>query len=568
MQTLSPPPAYADRLPDTWVATDAIGRPLPTFREVGSPKANRTVGIFYFLWLGQHTTSGPHDISKFLTNSPINPTWGPEGHFHHWGEPELGYYVSEDEYVLRRHARLLTDAGVDVLILDVTNAFTYPKIVQTLCKVLQGLRSQGERTPQICFIAHSNTAATVQKLYDEVYKPKLAPELWYQWNQKPLLLANPDEVPESLRTFFTLRDSWAWTTNQAWFGNGRGKWPWLDHSPQEPGRSPTGKIEEVSVAVAEHPVSNIGRSFHNGKQPNPENIRPDQGLYFAEQWDHALEIDPPFVFVTGWNEWVAQRFIADGKGIAMQGRRLNAGESFFVDQFNQEFSRDIEPMRGGHGDNYYFQLIANIRRYKGVRPLPMPSAPQRIKIDGRFDDWGGVGPDYFDAVGDTEPRNSPGWGTAGMLKNITGRNDIRLCKVARDATNLSFAVVCTQDISPNTGEANWMTLYLDTDQNGSTGWNGYDFRVAAGKLQRWRGEDWTPVCPIKIATKGTRLELQIPRQRLGQQGRVAFDFHWADNWQTDRDIQEFSLHGESAPDRRFNYRYEEPLPVPKPRKSR
>ena len=29
----------------------------------------------------------------------------------------------------------------------------------------------------------------------------------------------------------------------------------------------------------------------------------------------------------------------------------------FVDQFDQEHSRDIEPMKGGHGDNYYYQMV-------------------------------------------------------------------------------------------------------------------------------------------------------------------------------------------------------------------
>lgn len=540
MQPPSSPPARVDRLPDTWVATDALGRPLPTYREVGPPKSNRTVGIFYFLWLGQHTTSGPHDISKLLAENPTAPAWGPEGHFHHWGEPELGYYVSTDEYALRQHARMLTNAGVDVLILDVTNAFTYPPVVQTLCKVFLELRAQGEPTPQFCFITHSKTAETIQKLYEEVYRPALAPELWYHWQGKPLLLANSDEVPEALRRVFTLRESWAWTNNQKWFGTGRGKWPWLDHTPQEPGRAPTGKIEQISVAVAEHPVSNIGRSFHNGKQPPPEQLRSELGLYFQEQWDRALEIDPPFVFVTGWNEWVAQRFIADGKGIAMRGQRLKAGESYFVDQFSPEFSRDIEPQKGMLGDNYYYQLIANIRRYKGVRPLPHPSTPKTIRIDGHFADWTGVGPSYTDPVGDPPP-------------NTTGRNDIHTCKVARDKYNLSFAVVCANPISTNTEATNGLTLFLDTDQNGLTGWHGYDYRVAGGQLQRWGGAAWATICPIKVATEGTRLELQVPRARVGQTGRVAFDFHWADNGQPDLDAQ----YGDSAPDRRFNYRFEE-----------
>ena len=48
----------------------------------------------------------------------VNPAFGPEHAFHHWGEPYLGYYVANDEWVIRKHAQMLTDAGVDVLFFD------------------------------------------------------------------------------------------------------------------------------------------------------------------------------------------------------------------------------------------------------------------------------------------------------------------------------------------------------------------------------------------------------------------------------------------------------------------
>ena len=35
-----------DTMPDTWVASDALGRVLPISAEVGASKPNRTVGIF------------------------------------------------------------------------------------------------------------------------------------------------------------------------------------------------------------------------------------------------------------------------------------------------------------------------------------------------------------------------------------------------------------------------------------------------------------------------------------------------------------------------------------------
>jgi hypothetical protein len=115
-----------DNESDTWVATDALGRKVPTFPEVPTPQADRTVGIFYFLWHGAHIQGGPFDVTKILAadpnamQKPDSPLWGPLHAPHHWGEPLLGYYLTDDEGVLRKHAQMLADAGVDVVIFDVT----------------------------------------------------------------------------------------------------------------------------------------------------------------------------------------------------------------------------------------------------------------------------------------------------------------------------------------------------------------------------------------------------------------------------------------------------------------
>ena len=44
-----------------------------------------------------------------------------------------------------------------------------------------------------------------------------------------------------------------------------------------------------------------------------------EGRNFEEQWSYALEVDPEMVFVTGWNEWIAQRAIfMDGLTLSIQ----------------------------------------------------------------------------------------------------------------------------------------------------------------------------------------------------------------------------------------------------------
>jgi len=548
---------------DTWVATDALGRKLPGFQKCGPPKEGKYVGIFYFLWLGQHSTTGPFDITRLLAENPANPKWGPRGDFHHWAEPELGYYLSNDEYVIRKHCYALTDAGIDTLIFDVTNALTYRPVYLRLCEVYRKIREQGQPTPQICFLVHSVPRRTVEKLYYNLYSKGLYKELWFQWKDKPLLLAPPGELDDTIKDFFTIRDCWAWTS-------GKDTWNWLDHYPQRYGwhKSPD-EPEAISVCAAQHPTTMIGRSFHNGKQPQHDKYKltgtEGLGLCFAEQWKRALHVDPQFVFITGWNEWVAQRFIYDGTKSHLRNYltdRMKPGDSYFVDQYNHEYSRDIEPMKGGHTDNYYYQMIAGIRRYKGVRTNPAPSEAKTIIIDGKFSDWDDVKPEYRDTIRDTIVREHPGWGKEGPYINKTGRNDIVRSKTACDDKYIYFYVETREKLT-EFSSPNWMLLFIDADQDSKSGWQGYDYAVnlqvptpkTTTLKKNTGGCGWKTTLSLDYRVTANKMELRIPRDAIGQSNKTAFDFHWADNIQNDDDIIEFSVSGDSAPNRRFNYRY-------------
>jgi hypothetical protein len=577
---------------DTWVATDALGRSLPLAEEVGPPRANKFVGVFYFLWLGQAGDAGPFDITRILVRdptairNPTNPLWGPELAPHHWGESLFGHYRSDDESVLRKHAQMLTDAGVDMIVFDVTNQLTYPRSWKALCRVFDRVKHEGNRAPQIAFLCRFWEPGKVfRELWADLYSRRLHEDLWFRWEGKPLILADPERLgtsieqgrrttPVELATGHTLgqtftvdravrgvgaeaptwarRDSavtlslWrrgakrervasrrfesvednAWlvlkpdlplppgtydlemsdpegkvgwwsdprhrgrsATGQAladgavvggarrlrietgedqtdeirrfftfrkpqpdYFAGptGPGQWGWLEVYPQHAFYRTPGIPEEVAVGVAQnaadgklsvftHPGAH-GRSFHDGKEPGPAG-QDGSGRNFAEQWRRALELDPAFVFVTNWNEWIAGRFTP--ASMPLHG----TGPVTFVDEFSAEFSRDVEPMKGGHGDNYVYQMAANIRRFKGARPIPAVE-PRPIAIDGRFDDWARVQPEYRDTIGDPVHRDHPGWGKHLHYANTTGRNDIVAAKISRDAQSVFF-FVRTRDMTTN-----------------------------------------------------------------------------------------------------------------------
>lgn len=579
---------YRDLQSDTWVATDALGRSLPGYAECGPRKENRFVGMFYFVTHNNNgAKEGPYNVTEILAADPVNPRWG--GGTHYWGEPETGYYIMKDEWMIRRHARQLVDAGVDVIILDNTNDRIYKDVFVFIADVFRKMRAEGEKTPQIACLASQNS---VMQLWDEIYSRGLYADLWFRWKGKPLLMFGQhiigdrqlmDDVrfPKEITDFFTIRQSWAWTTLK-WYDNGHDEWPWVDHYPQSVGwhESPD-RPEYVPVAVAQHPLSNIGRSFKDGVEPerNEYDVTPvtDRGLYFDQQWQRALEVDPEFVFVTGWNEWTAGQMTRTdpdyeqemkkwdffpGAKCGKGGREVRMGEGYFIDQYNQEYSRDIEPMKGGHSDNYYYQLVANVRKYKGVeRPEPV-GAPVTIDMEGDFDQWRWVKKSYYDHVGDVTHRNSPGNFAAGPYINETGRNDIVESKVARDDDYVYFYVKTADALTPHT-DPYWMLLFIDADKSHETGWEGYDLLVNAefkndrtSTVKTYDGESWSGSKGVVFRYEGNEMMVRVPRSYFGS-GKLAFDFHWADGIQKLGDIEEFFLNGDQAPSRRANYRFEE-----------
>lgn len=573
---------------DTWTATDALGRALPGFDECGPRKGNRVVGMFYFVTHNNNgAKQGPFDVTKILAADPEHPKWG--GGTHYWGEPEAGYYIMKDEWIVRRHARQLCDAGVDLIVLDNTNDHIYEDVFRFIADVFRRMRAEGEPTPQIACLASQKS---VELLWDKIYSRGLYADLWFRWKGKPLLLfgqhvtgnrqqVNDVRFPKAITDFFTIRQSWAWTTLR-WYDDGHDEWPWVDHYPQSVGWSESpDRAEYVPVAVAEHPLSNIGRSFHDGVQPETDryDVTPDtdKGLYFAEQWSRALEVDPEFVFVTGWNEWTAGQMTRrhedydeemrqwdffPGANCGKGGRKIEMGESYFIDQYNQEYSRDIEPMKGGHGDNYYYQLMAAVRRYKGVAE-PVAAGPERtIDLNGGFDQWKQVENSYFDHVGDTYHRDSPGNFAAGPYVNRTGRNDIVESKVARDDRFVYFYVRTADPLTPHTDPL-WMLLFIDADGDHSTGWEGYDLLVNESLhdgrrtgVRTYGRDDWGKPATIDYRYEGNELMVAVPRKFFGS-GKLSFDFHWADGIQKLGDIDEFLLNGDQAPSRRANYHFEE-----------
>ena len=410
---------------DTWIASDALGRVMPTATDAPlRTDKPRTVGIFYITWhdegkFGLHSPYGG-DVTRTLQEAPearldaYHPAW--KEWSLHWGEPEAGYFLSQDRWLIRRDLSMLSDAGVDVLILDVTNAVLYWDEWNVLFDEMQKMRALGNPVPQFCFWAfNGNVVSVVNQLYERIYKKCIAQDFWFKWQGKPLLLYNaePDHdangggynngsYPQEIYEFFTLRNMWwgyyEWGghryvgTEDSWsFGYEMNDKRVADMKPIDLASRHQGRLEEMAVTPAQHPISITGKSWRRETQEPTLNQYdlPDSayvpwlgktvnhpegyGIYFQDRWDEALSVDPDFIYINDWNEWTAGKyrsgFAPGSETVPGPTTFLGRENSFyFVDQYNAEFNRSIQPMKGGYTDNYYMQMVQNIRRYKGVRP--------------------------------------------------------------------------------------------------------------------------------------------------------------------------------------------------------
>lgn len=568
-----------------YAATDDLGRSLFDSSEVGAyDPEKRSIGLFYFLWHEEDVDQGVFDLQKILDELGMegaanlnNGKYGSLGVMHWFAEPLYGYYYITDEWVLRKHVELLTNAGVDFLFFDATNGTTFSDRAIKLMKILHEFNEQGYDAPQIVFYTNTDYGKVLTELNNSIYRADVYPDTWYKINNRPVVIA-PSSNGNPKMTFMTSQWPNAEPNDNAW--------PWMDFEwPQRVYTTKTGAPLAVNVSIAQHSgtvcfsdsslkgnYTNRGRSF-----VNPDNIPSsdtaafdqvlkaaydawkadpslsNQGLNFQAQWDHALSTEAPTILVTGWNEWLAGNW------------------GCFVDTASVEFSRDAEMMRGGYFDNYYMQMVYNIQRAKGTAPIIVQDARKPINVTGSFDQWSDIPVTYTDSKGDTAIRDSDGFG-ANHYVNTSGRNDIIEAKMIADTRNLYFYVKTAENITKYDADSSWMQLYLNVDRE-VTGWYGYDFIInhkakgdftttVAGYNGTDGGYGFETCGEVSYRVDGNEMMIAVPLSMLGIEGYMEIDveFKWADSRTVYDEMEDFYCDGDIAPLGRMNFVYQKYIP--------
>ncbi len=588
---------YGEVRPDTWVAVDGLGRTLPTYEEVGQRDDEKFVGLFYWTWHYNFAQGfEAENATEILAEYPEalhdfnHPAWKntPDGKPYYWNEPLFGYYQGLDEYVVRKHAELIADAGVDVIIFDCTNnSETWEPAYEKLFEVFDEAIKEGVNVPQVAFLLpfsnEEHATVSLRQLYEDIYSKGRYKHLWFMWDGKPLIMAREsaldkyDPYEKEIIDFFTFRENSA-----TYFDKDnsitKNTWGWCSDYPQTKfGTSLFGGTEQMCVSVAQNAANgqlvamnsggNVqGRSFTHGDysysfKKGDETVTVNSstenamlyGLNFQQQWDYAIECDPDFIFVTGWNEWIAGRW-----------KNWEGTDNAFPDQFSDEYSRDIEPAAGALKDHYYYQLCANIRRFKGISEPMKTECGQTINIDGSDVQWNWVNNEYVHYTGSTRTRDAAGW--IGLhYENSTMRNDFRNVKVTYDHKNIYFRVETVDDITPYTDKA-WMRILIDTDSSGkSPNWEGFEYIINRDSADKntltveksTGGWNFTQTGTAQYRVDGNVMYVSVPRTVLGfvSNRDIHFNFKFSDNMQTDGDIMDFYKNGDVAPGGRFMFAF-------------
>lgn len=322
------------------------------------------VSICYSTWfnpvINEHPDKNGDGVPDVKNISEIlagKGEWGGEGEFHYWGKPALGYYRSDDKKVIRTHMKQLSDAGIDFIIIDNTNAnlswddpgtdhgsgtywhnmVTEPTVA--LLDTIVEMRAKGEKTPYVTFWCKDWDV--VNNLLEKYVKDPKYEDCFVYWGGKPffIMVGKPDtdNVKVAWKPMWGLREE-------------KGEWSFLQKE-NKPNYDKDGNVEQMCVCVAMQQTYMSNTKTATGR---------NGGKTFWKQWQNAFKYRPKIITITWWNEWVAQRLPDNQNPPVYQ----------FTDNYNQEFSRDIEPMEGGHGDQYYRWMCEYIKAYKAGKECP------------------------------------------------------------------------------------------------------------------------------------------------------------------------------------------------------
>ena len=473
------------------------------------------------------------------------------------------------------------NAGIDFLYLDYTNStYEYSAAVTALCDVILELQAEGyENVPTLAFMLPNDAKwneSKLQNIYDAFYSVDKYSSCWFRADRD----MNPNNKPLAVGNFSTVQSSALknnlWLKRMQWPSDAAAddRFPWIEWKYENNGAQPNhGGIMNVSVAQHINSWSSTsyldavkgGKSYSyraRGWTPNNADdrygIKRDNvmsGSNFEWQWQNVLsqKDEVQMVTVTGWNEWAAPKV-----------KYGSSPYGVFNDCFNMEFSRDAEMMKGGYGDNYYMQLVDNIRKFKGITVDDTDNVMLFARSSAESaSDVSALKAKFVDISGDAVKRTDKSVGETYDYTNETNRNNIVETRVGNDGYNLYIAITCKGNLTEyQSGDESYMNVYLA--MGGANSWEGYNYVVGrlqggnAASLEKFTGEGSKTESAgvVKVSMSKNTVLYTIPFSALGvTEGGSVIGIKATDNIAEFGNIDDFYISGDCAPLGRLNYAY-------------
>ena len=322
------------------------------------------LGMFYHTWHCPASHDVPvHDISEVLEH---NQNWGNYQVFHYWDKPAEGYYcLSENDVLLKKHAEQIRDLGIDFVFVDVTNhAYVDGRSDRAIEMIIApfdrmiDIWSKVEGAPRIVPwvpLRESDTNPDVNMVDALLQRLGAYPGLQFEYQGKPLILVTDNDwLPvnetkfQQLQANYTLRKMWGAYTESG------SNWSFMQRCEESPmnnipcfqrSAELSGNIEQVTIAMA----------YQATYMTNTATATPKHhGKTFRKQFETLLNNpEVPIATITGWNEWIAQRQECDTVPMC---DCATFPDGCFLDAWDIEYNRDIEPGVNEMGD-YYYRLV-------------------------------------------------------------------------------------------------------------------------------------------------------------------------------------------------------------------
>lgn len=452
-------------------------------------------------WVTTHGET-PESIEEYYSQHPLfrrdnvtdenGDVIAPNSENYWIGEPIYGFYSQCDPWVLKRQLALFGYMDIDFLWIDFSNyEFYFLDATNALLTAIAEMKRDGYKVPDAAFMLPENAMYTEKMLgsvWNYYMKQSRYKDVWFLGDktinpaQKPMIVGN-----------FTSTDAevWekrVWLKQMQWPGQAHNEdaMPWIDWADKQQNHNGV-----MNVSVAQHVGMWSSQAYLNRNQGSGyhgrgwtygdtttgyDPVKVKSGANFEQQWDWAIDNDVYLITIREWNEWAARKLGTEEPG---------AETSKFaplVDEFNDTYSRCIEMMDGGYGDNFVMQMARKIREFKGIGEGSYNNVADNAKTTldiNQLSSWDSVYNIYTDYTGVIQERTGIETDKTGVrYYDTTNRNDIGSIKMASDIAHLYVNVTCAEDIKPYvSGDSGWMNLYVSTGKTG--GWENYNYLINA-----------------------------------------------------------------------------------------